>query len=70
MLQMARRYRIDGKFKVGRPCFIWEDTLRKEASKVGTLDKLDAVMDDDFDMKEVENIIFAADISEEEEDDD
>src|SRR6202012_1409735 len=41
ILRVAKCYRIAGKFKVGRPCFIWEHSLKKEAIKVGTNHMLD-----------------------------
>ncbi|XP_037037279.1 uncharacterized protein LOC119074981 [Bradysia coprophila] len=67
ILKVARRFRINSKYKVGRPCFIWEDTLLKEAAKSGTTDLLPNVGDDEFDMKAVEQAIYDGNISEEEE---
>lgn len=64
----ARRYQIEGILKVGRPCLVWEDTLRKEANKVGTMHMLNSVEAEDCDMKEIERIILEEQISEDEDD--
>lgn len=64
MLQVARHFRIARKFKVERPYF---ETLRKDTSKIGTLDMSDADVDYDNDMKEFLQTIFEAGISEEQE---
>lgn len=68
ILRVASRYKIEGKRKVGRPCFIWEDTLAKETRKVGISHLLENFGDELIDMKEIEETILAGNISEEESD--
>ena len=67
ILRVARRFKINKNFKVGRPCFIWEDTLRIESRKTETNHLLDTMANDYFNMKDVEQAIYDGTISEEEE---
>lgn len=54
------------RLRVGRPCYVWEDALKQEVLRMGYADKLDQVIQDDFDLKEIEQIIYEAETSEEE----
>ncbi|KAG4073032.1 hypothetical protein HA402_009451 [Bradysia odoriphaga] len=66
ILRVARRFKINRKLKVGRPCYIWEDTLLKETTKSRTNHLLNEMVNDDFNMNDVEQIIYDGTISEEE----
>lgn len=67
ILQVARRFKIDAKNKVGRPCYIWEDTLNIETRKVGHPEVLQSALEEGCDMAAIELAIFESQISEEEE---
>lgn len=50
ILRKALRYRLSGKFKRGRPCFTWKDSLRRDLNRAG-----DQLWDDTIDDTKLHN---------------
>lgn len=45
ILRRAIEYQVKGKYKVGRPCFAWNSTLKKDITRSKMVDWIDTIDD-------------------------
>lgn len=66
ILQVAKRFKIKLNNKIDRPCFVWEDSPKQEISIVCLSDVLNRMLEENCDIDMIEQLIYEADISDEE----
>lgn len=67
ILRSAREFKIKGKLMVGQPCFVCEDSLKLEISSLKVDDLTEKLLDEEFNGADIDQIVYDADLSEEEE---